>query len=353
MLDNPKTYKTFDKSDIAYGIERMSEQIRIGFEDTAKTSVPLNYKNCDAIVVAGMGGSSLGAHVIQTSMSQKLKKPIYLVRDYQLPTWVGAKTLVILSSFSGTTEEVLACAKQAQKRKAKIAVVSTGGPLPALAKQNKWPSYIFQPGNLAKEPRLGTGFMVMGMIGILQACGFVSLSKKEKDQAIVAMSEVVDSCALDIDAKENPAKQVALALKNHPVFIIGSEHLVGNAHVLSNQINETAKQFAQFHELPELNHHLMEGLTFPKGLFAKFSVLMIKSSLYNPLVQKRYSITAQVFENLGAQVVEYEAHGTTSFEEACEVLQFGGFVSYYLGMLNKVDPTKIPYVDWFKAEMKK
>ncbi len=353
MLDNAKTFKTFDSSDIAYGIERMSDQLQISYEEIGSIKTPSQYKNCTSIVVVGMGGSSLGAHVIASCFAKKLKKPLILVRDYSIPEFVNSKTLVILSSFSGTTQEVLSASKQALKKKAKIAVITSGGDLATLAKRNKWPIFSFKPGDLAKEPRLGTGFMIVGMLGIIQSCGFIRISGSDIKSAISAMAEVVDSCALDVDTKENPAKQVAKALENSPVIVVASEHLVGNAHVISNQINETAKQYCAYHEIPELNHHLMEGLTVPKNFFSKFKVLMIKSRLYNADVQKRYGITAQVFENLGAQVIEYEARGKNEFDEACEVMQFGSFVSYYLGMLNKVDPKKIPFVDWFKSEMKK
>ncbi|HAL49899.1 MAG: Bifunctional phosphoglucose/phosphomannose isomerase [Candidatus Uhrbacteria bacterium GW2011_GWD2_41_121] len=353
MLNNTKTFKTYDKADIAYGIERLAKQVDIAFEATEWFSFPSSYKSCDTIVVAGMGGSALGAHVVQTSCAKKLKKPMVFVHDYQLPAWVGSKTLVILSSFSGTTEEVLSAAKQAQKQKAKIAVITTGGQLLVLAKRNKWPMYMFEPGDLAKQPRLGLGFMICGLLGMLETAGYIKLAKTEKQAMVSAMSEVVDSCALDVDSKENPAKQVALALKDRPMLFVGSEHLVGCAHVITNQINETAKQFAEFHELPELNHHLMEGLTFPKGMFAKFSVVMIKSNLYNEQTKKRYPITAEVFEKQGAQVIEYETRGKTELEEVGELLQFGSFLSYYLGMINKVNPAEIPYVDWFKEMIKK
>jgi glucose/mannose-6-phosphate isomerase len=353
MLDNIKTYKKYDHSDIGSGIEKMSEQLRIAFSDTTGSKVPQAYKDCDTIVVAGMGGSSLGAHIVQSAFAKFVKKPIILVRGYDLPAFVNSKTLIVLSSFSGTTEEVVSVAEQAKLKKAKVVTITSGGELLLVAKRNKWPSYVFKPGDLAKEPRLGTGFMMIGFLGILESCGFVKVSKKQKENAIGAMIEVVDSCALDVPISDNPAKQVALAIKDRSVFIVASEHLTGSAHTFSNQINETAKQFAQYLEIPELNHHLMEGLSYPKGLFNKFSVLMIKSKFYSTKVQKRYNITAQIFEKLGGQVVEYEARGKDIFEEACEVLQFGALTSYYLGILNKVDPRRIPFVDWFKSEMKK
>jgi len=353
QLDNPKTFTTYDTSDIAFGVERLSQQMKAAFESTKTIKIPKSYSGVDRVLVAGMGGSSLGAHVLQTGLSDRLKVSVELLRGYNLPAWVNSKTLVLLSSFSGNTEEVLYVARQAKDRKAKIAVISSGGKLASFARRQKYPSYLFKPGDLAKEPRLGIGFSVAGILGLFEQAGFIKVSKKEKVNLISAMAEVVDSCAIDVPEIENPAKQVAQALKGRPMLIISSEHLVGSAHVFTNQIHENAKQFAQLHELPELNHHLMEGLTFPKEMFTKFTVVMFKSKHYHACVQKRYPITAKVFEKLGAEVIEYETRGSTKFEEVAEVLQFGSFVSYYLAMLNKVNPMEIPYVDWFKEELEK
>ncbi len=350
-LDNTRTYTTYDTADIVFGVERLSQQMKAAFEDTKAIKIPGAYLGVDRVLVAGMGGSSLGSHVLKTGLADHIKVPVELLRGYNLPSWVNSKTLVVLSSFSGNTEEVLYVAKQAREAKAKIVGIASGGKLASLVKRQKYPAYLFKPGDLAKEPRLGLGFSIAGTLGLLEQVRLVKVSKKEKINWLRAMAEVVDSCALDVPVKENPAKQVAVALKGRPMLVVGSEHLAGITHVFTNQINETAKQFAQSHELPELNHHLMEGLTFPKGLFSKFTVVMLKSKHYHARTQKRYPITAKVFEKLGAEVIEYEARGETKFEEVVEVLQFGSFASYYLAMSNKVDPKDIPYVEWFKKQL--
>ena len=97
----------------------------------------------------------------------------------------------------------------------------------------------------------------------------------------------------------------------------------------------------------------MEGLTKPDGAFKKYAVLMVRSELYHSRVQRRFDLTATVFEKLGAKVIDYNCGGGSKLEEAGEVLQFGSFVSYYLAMLNKVQPENIPYVEWFKAQLAK
>lgn len=352
-LDDIRTYQKYDKQQIAACNELLPEQVRLAWEDTRSVKIPASYKTATNVVVIGMGGSALGPHIIQSVFASELKKPLQVVRDYNVPGTVTSKTLVILASFSGTTEEVVMAAREVQKRTKKIMVVTTGGKLQALAKRLKLPAYMFEPADLAKQPRLGVGFMVVGILGLLQRAGMLKVTAKSISQMRTAMNEVIDSCATDVNGEQNPAKSVAYAMDKRAVIIVAAEHLVGNAHVLQNQINETGKQFAIFREIPELNHHMMEGLTYPKRLFEKFTVLMLRSSLYHKRNQKRFDITADIFEKIGGEVVEYNCGGKTRLDEAGEVLQFGAFVSCYLSMLNKVDPYRIDFVDDFKRKMAK
>ena len=357
MLDQPSTYKKYDPGDIAFGIEKLSEQVKSAWADTRHLSFSSVFQpptsNIQQIVIVGMGGSSLGGHMIQTVGAGKLKVPLYLVRDYKLPNWVSAKTLVVAVSYSGSTAEVLEAVDQAKKAKAKIVVVAIGSKLKDYADKNKIPGYFFAPGELSKQPRFGLGFTFTGVLGMLERMRLIKINGKEIKEMCQAMGDVLDTCAVDIKEKENPAKTVARALHDRSILIVASEHLVGNAHALANQINETAKQFAIYLELPELNHHLLEGLTNPKDFFKKFTVLMLNSELYHQEVKKRYDLTAKIFEKQGAEVIEYNAGGGSCLQEAGEVLQFGSFVSYYLAMLNCVNPMNISFVDWFKREMGK
>jgi glucose/mannose-6-phosphate isomerase len=265
---------------------------------------------------------------------------------------VNSKTLVILSSFSGTTEEVLEAAAAAEKTSAKMAVFATGGPLVDIATKNKWPMYVFVPGELAKQPRLGLGFPFVGLVHLLKASGVLSLSKKDLDNMVDAMIDVIDTSSSEVPMKDNPAKQVAKAMEMRPVLVVAAEHLVGNAHILQNQIDESAKSYCHFQVLPELNHHFLESLVYPKDFFKKWTVLMIKSKLYHTRVQKRFEITADLFEKQGATVVEYDASGASVWEEVAEVLQFGAYASFYLSMLHGVEPQYIPFVKELKKKMK-
>ena len=352
-LDTPAVYKKYDPADVGFGIERLPDQVRCAWHDTRELTMPNSYSLISNLWVAGMGGSALGPEMLAAAFSDRLKFPVTIVRDYIFPAAVTSKSLVILASFSGTTEETLAAAHEALKRKAKIMIICTGGPLAEFAKTHNLPAYIFTPGDLAKQPRFAGGFLLVGVLGLLERAGLVKIKESELNSMMSCMGEVIDSCAVDVKTSDNPAKTIAKAIADRSVIIVSSEHLTGNAHILSNSINENGKQFATNFQLPELNHHLLEGLTYPK-VYSKNSVaVMLRSELYNARTQKRYDITADIFEQQGVSVVEYRAAGATRLDEVGEVLQFGSYVAWYLAMENKAVTTDIPFVDALKRRMAK
>ncbi|MDP2631205.1 MAG: bifunctional phosphoglucose/phosphomannose isomerase, partial [Candidatus Uhrbacteria bacterium] len=120
ILDSEATYKAYDKEQIGLGIRRLPEQIGIAWDGTRALSLPANYNGCTNVVLVGMGGSALGSHILESVFFSRIKVPFTIVRGYSVPASVTSKTLVILSSFSGSTEEVLSAAIEAKKVKAKI-----------------------------------------------------------------------------------------------------------------------------------------------------------------------------------------------------------------------------------------
>ena len=352
-LDDQKVYSKYDASDVGFGIENLPEQIRLAWRDTRELEIPRLAGKVQNILLAGMGGSGLGAHLLEAALPDRLKIPFFALRDYALPGWVDSKSLVILSSFSGNTEEVLTAAAEAKKRRAKVFVICAGGTLAALAKKEKWPIYEFVPGELAKQPRFGIGLSFGGVIGLLERTGLLKVTEKELQAMMQAMHEVIDSSAVDVPTKENPAKTVAEELVGNIVLIFAAEHLTGVAHVMANALNETAKHFATYFALPEMNHHLLEGFTNPKFFGPKTKVVMLSSGLYNERTQLRVKLTAELCERQGTSVVEYVSAGKTKLEEVGEIFQFASYVAWYMAMLNKANTMAIPFVDELKDRMKK
>jgi glucose/mannose-6-phosphate isomerase len=204
---------------------------------------------------------------------------------------------------------------------------------------------------LAKQPRYGTGFSLVGIMGMLERMGVLKIKEAEVTSMMSAMGEVIDNCATDVPATENPAKEVATEIVNRSIVIIAAEHLSGNAHILQNQMNESAKQFATYQLLPELNHHFLEGLSYPVGQAQNTTVILLRSNHYHARTQKRCDITADILEKKGITVIEYGAKGESRLDEVGEVLQFGSYVGLYLALLNSVVTTDTATVFEFKKRM--
>ena len=135
--------------------------------------------------------------------------------------------------------------------------------------------------------------------------------------------------------------------------MIASGFLSGNAHVLANQINENAKTFANYFIISELNHHLLEGLKFPNNNSKNLHFFFFESDLYHPRNQKRYAITKDTLNKFKISHFSYHLTGKTELEQSFEALLFGTYVAFYLAILNSIDPSSIPWVDYFKEELGK
>lgn len=344
-LNNIEEIKKLDPKNVYASTGMFTSQCRqIVNNYYGKEFYPADYKQIKNIVICGMGGSAYGAHVAITLFAKEVKVPIILVSDYHLPGFVGQDTLVLLTSYSGTTEEVLSCAREAEERGAKITGFCSGGALGDFLKE-KYPGFIFNPeNNPSGQPRLGTGYIIIGTFVLLNALGVISISKEEIMHAID-----------EVENSHEETKKTAMTLSQKILgfvpAIFASEHLVGNAHIMRNQFNETSKSFSAFEDIPELNHHLMEGLKNPSD--KKIKALFITSDLYSDKHKKRISLTEDVVSQNGVKYLEYAAGGRNKLSQVLNVLSFGGYITLYLALLYGQDPSLIPWVDYFKEKLAK
>lgn len=306
------------------------------WEDAKKITFPSEYQNVKNILVCGMGGSAYGGYIISALFKDTLKIPLVSNNDYTLPAFADENTLVLLSSYSGTTEEILSCAEEARKLNCKLTGITGGGNFPGL---------IFDPKfNPSGQPRLGTGYMVLGTIALLNKLGVISVSDEEAAKAISELEA-------DIENIKTRAKEMSEKIKGFVPVIFSAEFLEGNIHIMRNQFNETSKSFSAFSSLPELNHHLLEGLKNPED--KKLFVLFISSGLFSDKLQKRVELTKDVVGKNNVSFVEYKPAGTTRLSQMLNVLAFGGYLTLYLAFSYGLDPSLIPWVDYFKEQLAK
>ena len=355
-LDDLKKIESLDTGQVSKSISLLPDQVRQVLHEARLIKVPREYSRVTQVVVNGMGGSNIGAGIIKSVFNDQIKVPISITPGYNVPAHVNKNTLYIISSYSGTTEEPLSTYKEVKKRGAKIiAITSHGGKnrLEKLMIKDHIPGYIFKPEyNPSGQPRLGLGYSIFGMAVMMAKTGLFKIDVK-KIEDVIASLEIWDrELRPIIKTENNKAKQLAIKLYNKQPIMIAAEHLIGNIRTLRNQMCENSKQFTSYLTLPDLNHFAMEGLKFPISNKKDLIFFFIDSKFYHARVQKRVQLTKQVVKKNKIEVVSHELHGQTKLAQAFEMLQLGVWITYYLGMLNKVNPIKIPWVDWFKKQLR-
>lgn len=339
---NPLSDKHKDSLQVLNSIRAFPDQITQVLVELSTSQIPGSCSVVDDIVVSGMGGSALGGHIIKALERQSLRIPLVISSNYHLPNFVNEKSLVILSSYSGDTQETLSACIEAKDRKAQIFVISTGGKLTEMAENFNLPHYIFDPKhNPSGQPRLGIGYNIMSIYCLLSRCQLID--------PIYNLNELVTF--LRSQNKDEECKILAGKLKGRIVCIFASEHLTGVAHDFANQINENSKNLSFYWELPDANHHLMEGLTFPKSNSDNLMFIFLTSKHYQPETIARYAPTQQL---LTKQHIPFETLNFSAINplfESLQGVQSGAYLSYYLSQENAVDPGPVPWVDWFKEQL--
>lgn len=353
ILDSREEIAKLDIENMMGSIEELGNQVNHSWQETKSIEfIPsAEIKN---VVVSGMGGSGLGADVIKHLFKDELRVPLDYVHDYTLPGYVNENTLVLLSSYSGTTEEVVACAEEAKQKNAQIMVIAAGGTLEEIANENHYAFYKIDPKfNPSNQPRMAIGYAVFGMIGLLSRAGVISLTDKQIDAVINTINKQIEDCKVEVLGEENPAKTLAfMLLDRRPVFVV-SDFLEGAAHVSTNQHNENAKAFVDYKIVPEMDHHLLEGLKYPASNVTNHIFVFVKSMLYHPKNIIRMQLTQKIVDDNEIDTLAVPIKSQTKIEQVFEMLTLFGFTGFYLAMLEGINPSPIPFVESFKTDLKK
>lgn len=353
-LDDQKIYKKLDTNRVAESMQSLTEQMKQVLDQSFLIKVPREYSNATQVMVNGMGGSNISLGLIKAALSDRIKLPITITPGYQVPASVDKNTLYLFSSYSGGTEEVLSVYSEVKKRRAKILAICEAGDskLARLIIKDKIPNYMFKPEfNPSNQPRLGLGYSVLGAAMLLSKAELFNLEEKEIKGIITKLELSDQKLRPNRPAKINKAKQLAVKIYGRVPVIVAAEFLTGNLNILRNQFNENCKNFAAYLELPDLNHYALEGLAYPKSNKDNLIFFFIDSLFYHERVAKRADLTRRVVEKNKIKFIEHKLTGASKLEQAFEMMQFGCWLTYYLAMLNNVNPVKIPWVDWFKKEL--
>lgn len=351
IIDSKEKIAKIDRENVLGSIEALADQVRQAWDTTQNLDISLPSSPAN-ITVAGMGGSALGADVVKHAFKDQLKVPLNIVNDYSLPAYVNSDSLVILSSYSGGTEEVLSCAKQAKEKKAQVLVITQGGKLAEIAQKNNYGSYIIQAEhNPSNQPRMAIGYAVVGLMGLLNKLELITIKQSEIEEITKTILFTMQKCGVEEGTEDNPAKTLSYNLIDQKPNLVAAEFLTGAAHVASNQFNENAKTFANFYQIPEINHHLLEGLRLPKSNKFDNIFLFFNSELYHLKNQKRMQLTQEAMGMQGIEALKIDLESETKLTQVFELITLMAYANFYLSILNKINPSEIPMVDWFKKQL--
>jgi glucose/mannose-6-phosphate isomerase len=296
------------------------------------------------LVVAGMGGSAIGGALARAALGDHSSRPIFVTRAYGLPSWTTPETTVLCASYSGNTEETLACYESAGALGAQRVVVTTGGRLAAMARDDGIP-VIPVPGGF--QPRAAVAYMTVAALEVAALCGAGPRLTSEIDVAASHAEQLVAEWGPEA-GQDSLAKATARALHATIPVITGAGLTAPIAYRWKTQINENAKVPAFSHELPELDHNEIVGWEGAAEL-GRFAAVFLDDSDAHPRVKERIELTERLIAPNAAACLRIETRGESAFERVISLVLLGDLVSIYLATLRGVDPGPVEVIERLKA----
>lgn len=297
------------------------------------------------ILITGMGGSGIGANLVESLSFGRVPIPITVSKGYNIPQFVSPHTLFIACSYSGNTEETLAAVQKAVLKRAQIICITSGGKMLELAKESNL-HHILIPGG-SVSPRANLGYLMVALLSALYHTNLIGAAFiKETENAI----EYLDRGEKAIQAE---AELIAKKLKGKLPIIYCDERLKPMAVRFQNQINENAKQLAHVNTFPEMNHNEIVGWRFPENILQQAQVIYLYSDHDHERVEKRMEICREIFEKKSTQIIDIVAEGASLLEQYYYLIHLTDWISYFLAKENQVDPDPEEVVVFVKEELAK
>jgi glucose/mannose-6-phosphate isomerase len=329
-------------------LRQFPEQCQRAWHNATDFGYPRDYLKVDKVVIAGMGGSAIGADLVRRLAMLENTLPVWVHRDYGLPPFVDRNTLLIFSSYSGNTEETLSCFNDSLRTQAKKMVLTTGGKLKALAEKERMPVLTI---DYEAPPRAAFSHSFVSLLGIFHSLRFLQDKSADMKESLGVMKRIEDSVSENTPLDSNLAKQLAADLFGRLAVIYGAGLLSDVAFRWKTQVNENSKAWA-FHEVfPELNHNAVVGYPLPAETRQKVIVVLLHSASLHPRTSIRYQVTGEILSKAGIKYKRIESIGRSPLAQMIGLVLLGDYVSYYLAMLNRTDPMPVPVIDTLKSRL--
>ncbi|MBA4312846.1 MAG: bifunctional phosphoglucose/phosphomannose isomerase [Chlorobiaceae bacterium] len=347
---NKQSIQRYDKSNMNQLLVDFPKQVENAVKIGNKFKPAYNKSQIDSVVITGLGGSAIGGDLIRSYLSAESEIPFHVNRHYFMPEFVNERTLVVVSSYSGNTEETIAAHADAKKRKAKILCISSDGQTAASAEKFKQPLITIPKG---LPPRAALGYSFFPTLIALSKMKLIRSKNpdiKETLSLLQKKSKIYSSLN-----NTNTALQLAkqLYMKLPVIYSAADRFDIVNLR-WRGQIAENAKQLAFGHVLPEMNHNELVGWKVLRRMMEEeIAVIFLRDKDDHPRVKLRMEITKSVIEQYASKVIEIQSEGKSVLARMFSLIYLGDWTSYYLAILNGIDPTPVKVIDYLKNELGK
>ena len=347
-LDNITEFDRLDQQGMLAHIDGLPDQMQAAWKLAASLPLPA-WEGIDRVLVAGMGGSAIGADLGCSYITRSCPVPVVVHRDYDLPAWAnGPRTLVIASSHSGNTEETLSAFTLAQSNGCRLAGITTGG---ALARGSEQSGVALWQYNYQSQPRAAIGYTAVMLLALLARLKIIPDPQAELRAAIQTIRNQQVGLRAAVPTVKNPAKRMAGQLFGRWATVFGADVLQPVARRWKGQINELAKAWGQFEALPEADHNTLAAVMNPAEALEHTMALFLRAPSYHPRNLLRSNLTKTSFMLEGLNTDFVDAQGDTPLAHQWSALHFGDYTAYYLAMAYGIDPTPIRAIEALKDEM--
>jgi len=347
-LDNQKEVQAADQLGMREHLLAFPEQCEKAIQIAEGIKLEIKLKKIKNIVVTGLGGSAIGGDLLRTYLASEIDLPIFVVRNYSLPQFVNSQTLVIASSYSGNTEETLSAYEEAVKKGKLVFSLTTGGKLAELARKYDTPIILLPPG---LPPRAALGYSFFPMLLLLSRLSLIRERKVDLKETVQLLVRKREDLSPLRKTSRNPAKKLAHRLYGKLPIIYSADNLDAVSTRWRNQLNENAKVLAHSHVLPELNHNEIVGWQLPPTILSHTEVIFLRDKGDHPQIKLRMDLTRAILKREAQGVSEVWSEGTSLLSRIFSLIYLGDFVSFYLALLNRVDPTPVERIDYLKRKL--
>jgi len=305
------------------------------------------------IIICGMGGSAIAgeftASVVNYCMDACGQTPLVFVnREYCLPNFANEESLIILSSYSGNTEETLFSARDAISKTKNVICITTGGELLKFAKEHNL-FYVLLPEGF--QPRCALVYALIALLNIITKLGMVLTNEELQEKLLKIETRANVTLKMYSDLKnQNYALQLAKSLQNKiPVFYSEGKFLGALSLRWRQQIHENSKQICFGNVLPEMNHNEINSWNYPKNLINQTQIVFFRDDVIEiDRVKLRFNALTKILTEQGNSPIEIKSDEDSVIARLFDMIYLGDWVSFYLAMLNETDPTDIPFILYLK-----